>query len=1519
VSAGILTDLGSKIFMIGPFVTHAQEVEVDHENTQDPVIDEGDMEDIRFEEGTSTSDSEEQAKDQKAGHSIKDTILECMTADMDSYCREEMYTEVPVCYEDFEESIWQTDIADEAKRTQTIESFQICIEGRTQQICRDQLGDNINRCIENAVQGSLRSFFDLVFQFENMAENEKNRGSASALLSPTAQKLSPSSTPTPKAQNSEEEFIGQCPMQSENLCCGFRSLCAEGNDQAHLLAGTGLRPLCRPCEGVSKICVNGEGCVWETCSSSSDIYTRKDGTCVACFTSKRYVPEENGIYLAVQSSVCEQKEEDPDFRVGWKTFAEYGLTEEDRFLARQIGNILLMSDPEYNIASKSRLLLFYTADNFFYGTAKLGNAFLQNFDFYTFGLFGEKNPETVSYYNQLVHTNMQAEREADRRNENRPSFLKRFAVNLSTGLPTIANNVLMGLPNMVTGGGIDKMNEHILSLAYGDNEAEKAASVSTSEASSVLVEALTLALPGDFALRTGARAARTLPRTLQSPQGSEALRAVTRIDTTTISSVRSGTQLPVRRRMVEQGKAVGTLLESLGGKDSLIGSLGGMAEKSILKPLRSGAQSGGESVSSVMPALGVRSDNTAVRTWFDALFSRTQPQHTPVVQRGKEVILGRDPQRAHVSFPDQTAMADRHFAYGIHPQTNQAYIRDLGSGMGTRVNGQPVDTNGRYVQPGDTIEIDTASGGLDQFVVDDGYNVVHTGRQRQVVQGPGSPHQARKADSPTSQNVSALPVARPGQEVILGRDAAHAHVVLKSNMVSRQHAAYGTHPTTGMAYIRDLGSRNGTYVNGRLIDNRGVLVQSGDRIRLAGDYSDVELLIDQHGNVVDVREWRIVAKPEYNYRTIANTAQKSSQNSNRSGGQTGSSAQRSPSPQGIVSLDSSHRVHDSSINMANRSGGHPNQDAVASPLEVIGGGNQKYRIAASADGVSTARGGGGISRDSARVAHESVQKGQAFLREELLHGRDPKTAIRYALERVNSHIRAGDGAAAVNLYVVDQTSRKLHVGNVGDGVLLLVTPGSRSIQVLNHWDMFDVPIARFLNGENNYNRPMGLDEALRLPGASSVKGVIGQSYLLPHIRSHTLPDGDFYILSASDQLYKMLARDIRPVSGRDWEVTSSVLSAAAQSAGGDPKRFIQAVSRYNDGGDDLGMIVEGYQSRSRARNSNNQGSAQSRNSRQRQAATAARYSFQQVQQSIDTVLQRYPRLRQETIYVPFREEEMPYFQYKLAEVEACVQRNARCRRGLHELYTKRSRRLFNTSNLRGLRQEEKVFLATRAYAVELKIPADNLRQIVTQTNAQLQKHAQRAGKINGGLAGNPLVEDLNAGVIKSGEETVIMGYGVKAHGLGVGVDEILLNYDQLSKYSLSYQQHVYMHEKIHSIQIAANGGSLSNLSKFYRRDTKDTSWVEVFTEWLTRRELQTRDPKISSISYDTGARRLEYFITNGLHHGYIRQQDLQRFIDAAVTGDFRSLRSWLRNQLGTDLPLILGNTSDYDFYHGTYN
>lgn len=72
-----------------------------------------------------------------------------------------------------------------------------------------------------------------------------------------------------------------------------------------------------------------------------------------------------------------------------------------------------------------------------------------------------------------------------------------------------------------------------------------------------------------------------------------------------------------------------------------------------------------------------------------------------------------------------------------------------------------------------------------------------------------------------------LSITPLGESVVIGRDAAACDVLLDDERASRRHARIMTDPE-GHAFLTDLGSSNGTFVNGRRVTR--VQLADGDRL-----------------------------------------------------------------------------------------------------------------------------------------------------------------------------------------------------------------------------------------------------------------------------------------------------------------------------------------------------------------------------------------------------------------------------------------------------------------------------------------------------------------------------------------------------------------------------------------------------------------------------------------------------------------------------------------------------------------
>ncbi|HTA92777.1 MAG TPA: FHA domain-containing protein, partial [Polyangiaceae bacterium] len=98
---------------------------------------------------------------------------------------------------------------------------------------------------------------------------------------------------------------------------------------------------------------------------------------------------------------------------------------------------------------------------------------------------------------------------------------------------------------------------------------------------------------------------------------------------------------------------------------------------------------------------------------------------------------------------------------------------------------------------------------------------------------------------PERTDVVEVPVDR---ETVIGR-GSDAHAVVDDARVSRRHARLRWED--GSLFIDDLGSRNGTNVNGEVLQNESRRARGGDCIRLAGrDITVAIVSVNEPANTV---------------------------------------------------------------------------------------------------------------------------------------------------------------------------------------------------------------------------------------------------------------------------------------------------------------------------------------------------------------------------------------------------------------------------------------------------------------------------------------------------------------------------------------------------------------------------------------------------------------------------------------------------------------------------------------------
>ena len=216
------------------------------------------------------------------------------------------------------------------------------------------------------------------------------------------------------------------------------------------------------------------------------------------------------------------------------------------------------------------------------------------------------------------------------------------------------------------------------------------------------------------------------------------------------------------------------------------------------------------------------------------------PHLTLVIVEGQEAgrefpasgttLVGRDP-GADLVIAD-SEVSSKHASFV--PADGGIAVEDLGSTNGTFVNGQRV-TGSHQLRAGDRVQFGTT------VVEVRAPTPAPAGGQV----GPAAPQVTRVRRIPTmpvlvftgGQNAGTeLPV---GGQIVLGRDPGAADVILDQDPdVSRRHATFS--PAGAGLTVEDLGSTNGTFVNGHRVTGT-VALNAGDRVEVGGSVIEVRL------------------------------------------------------------------------------------------------------------------------------------------------------------------------------------------------------------------------------------------------------------------------------------------------------------------------------------------------------------------------------------------------------------------------------------------------------------------------------------------------------------------------------------------------------------------------------------------------------------------------------------------------------------------------------------------------------
>jgi ABC-2 type transport system ATP-binding protein len=220
----------------------------------------------------------------------------------------------------------------------------------------------------------------------------------------------------------------------------------------------------------------------------------------------------------------------------------------------------------------------------------------------------------------------------------------------------------------------------------------------------------------------------------------------------------------------------------------------------------------------------------------------------------RATLIGRDP-GADVVIAD-SEVAPQHASFVL--VGGGIAVEDLGSTTGTFVNGGRVTgshplRSGDRIQLGATVlEVRAATPASAEVEGDAGSRLTRIRETPPLPPTPAQSESGRPARRVTrTKQIPTVPMLvfvggqRAGSEVpvggqvVVGRDAGAADVALDEDPeVSRRHATFSR--TGAGLTVQDLGSTNGTFVNGERV-TRATALNAGDRVQLGGTVIEVQL------------------------------------------------------------------------------------------------------------------------------------------------------------------------------------------------------------------------------------------------------------------------------------------------------------------------------------------------------------------------------------------------------------------------------------------------------------------------------------------------------------------------------------------------------------------------------------------------------------------------------------------------------------------------------------------------------
>ncbi len=235
---------------------------------------------------------------------------------------------------------------------------------------------------------------------------------------------------------------------------------------------------------------------------------------------------------------------------------------------------------------------------------------------------------------------------------------------------------------------------------------------------------------------------------------------------------------------------------------------------------------------------------------FDILLTPVSRPELGEIRIGEDLFAVGRTEAPFISYPEElTAALSRRHAR-IFAEHGAVYVADLGSKNGTRINGADVAGHPLRLSDGDELSFGSAL----SFRV----------RLSPRVAAPEPPH-VMVTLQPERSDLGLQPIELSGFPYLISkaddtfaryRDSHPQQV----NYLSRRHAHI--YLKCGIPFLEDLGSTNGTFVNGHRLADHGVPLNDGDLIAFGGSHFVYKVAVHREGDADATATRTVFAGPD---------------------------------------------------------------------------------------------------------------------------------------------------------------------------------------------------------------------------------------------------------------------------------------------------------------------------------------------------------------------------------------------------------------------------------------------------------------------------------------------------------------------------------------------------------------------------------------------------------------------------------------------------------------------------------